>query len=173
MSGRLVVQLSSPKDKWRSWLLVVGGFLPGKRSEPSAIIIIVRIILKQHSPLPGNLARLCPHKMSGAGPIFRVFYMSNSLLAPAFPKERQLRRYADFLIKHSFMTLCSVSTRWQNEDDVAAQFVGFLQQFLEIFKELKGKKFYATGESVSTRFFKDAESILTAKQYAGMYVPCK
>ena len=43
-------------------------------------------------------------------------------------------------------------TRWQNEDDVAAQFVGFLQQFLEIFKELKGKKFYATGESVSKRF---------------------
>jgi carboxypeptidase D len=38
---------------------------------------------------------------------------------------------------------------------------GFLQQFLEIFKELKGKKFYATGESVSTRFFKDTESVLT------------
>jgi len=45
-----------------------------------------------------------------------------------------------------------MSMRSQNEDDVAAQFVGFLQQFLEIFKELKGKKFYATGESVSTRF---------------------
>jgi carboxypeptidase D len=44
--------------------------------------------------------------------------------------------------------------RWQNEHDVAAQFIGFLQQFLEIFKELKGKKFYATGESVSIRFLK-------------------
>jgi carboxypeptidase D len=43
---------------------------------------------------------------------------------------------------------------WQNEHDVAAQFVGFLQQFLKIFKELKGKKFYATGESVSTRFLR-------------------
>jgi len=42
--------------------------------------------------------------------------------------------------------------RWQNEHDVAAQFVGFLRQFLKIFKELKGKKFYVTGESVSTRF---------------------
>ncbi|KAI0280491.1 alpha/beta-hydrolase [Russula aff. rugulosa BPL654] len=41
-----------------------------------------------------------------------------------------------------------------NEDDVAAQFVGFLQQFLEIFKELKGKN-----------------SMLLVKQYAGMYVP--
>ncbi len=44
-----------------------------------------------------------------------------------------------------------MSRRWQNENDVAAQFVGFLQQFLEIFNELKGKKFYATGESVSAR----------------------
>ncbi|KAI0269342.1 Alpha/Beta hydrolase protein [Gloeopeniophorella convolvens] len=42
----------------------------------------------------------------------------------------------------------------RNENDVAAQLVGFLEQFLEIFKELKGKKFYVTGES-----------------YAGMYVP--
>ncbi|KAH9175718.1 alpha/beta-hydrolase [Lactarius sanguifluus] len=42
----------------------------------------------------------------------------------------------------------------RNENDVAAQLVGFLQQFLAIFSELKGKKFYLTGES-----------------YAGMYVP--
>jgi hypothetical protein len=79
--------------------------------------------------------------------------MSNSLLAPAFLKESQLQRYGNFTIKHDSMTWYSMSMRWQNEHDVAAQFVGFLQQFLEIFKELKGKKFYATGESVSTRFF--------------------
>ncbi|KAI0254184.1 Alpha/Beta hydrolase protein [Lactifluus subvellereus] len=42
----------------------------------------------------------------------------------------------------------------RNENDVAAQLVGFLQQFLKIFSELRGKKFYLTGES-----------------YAGMYVP--
>ncbi|KAG2126279.1 Alpha/Beta hydrolase protein [Suillus clintonianus] len=42
----------------------------------------------------------------------------------------------------------------QNEDDVAAQLVGFLQQFLEVFSELQGKKFYLSGES-----------------YAGVYVP--
>ncbi|KIY43594.1 alpha/beta-hydrolase [Fistulina hepatica ATCC 64428] len=41
-----------------------------------------------------------------------------------------------------------------NEDELAAQLVGFLQQFLEVFEELKGKKFYVTGES-----------------YAGYYVP--
>ena len=46
--------------------------------------------------------------------------------------------------------------RLQNEDDVAAQVVGFFQQFLEVFSELKGKNLYLTGES-----------------YAGMYVPCK
>ena len=44
----------------------------------------------------------------------------------------------------------------QNENDVAAQIVGFFQQFLDIFKELQGKNLYLTGES-----------------YAGMYVPCK
>ena len=38
---------------------------------------------------------------------------------------------------------------WQNEDQVAAEVVGFLQQFLEVFKELQGKKLYVTGESVS------------------------
>ncbi|KAK0490289.1 Alpha/Beta hydrolase protein [Armillaria novae-zelandiae] len=42
----------------------------------------------------------------------------------------------------------------RNEDDLAAQLVGFFQQFLEVFSELKGKKLYVTGES-----------------YAGMYVP--
>lgn len=36
-----------------------------------------------------------------------------------------------------------------NEDGVAAQLVGFFQQFLEVFRELKGKKFYMTGESVN------------------------
>jgi carboxypeptidase D len=56
-----------------------------------------------------------------------------------------------------------MSMRWQNEDDVAAQLVGFLQQFLEIFQELKGKKFYLTGESVSALFLKDTESVLMVK----------
>ncbi|TFY76116.1 hypothetical protein EWM64_g7897 [Hericium alpestre] len=42
----------------------------------------------------------------------------------------------------------------RDENDVAAQLVGFMQQFLDIFSELKGKKLYLTGES-----------------YAGMYVP--
>ncbi|EIW62227.1 alpha/beta-hydrolase [Trametes versicolor FP-101664 SS1] len=41
-----------------------------------------------------------------------------------------------------------------NEDELAAQLVGFLQQFLTVFKEVGGKKLYLTGES-----------------YAGMYVP--
>jgi len=42
----------------------------------------------------------------------------------------------------------------KNEDDLAAQLVGFMQQFLEVFSELKHKKLYLTGES-----------------YAGTYVP--
>ncbi|KAF8604918.1 alpha/beta-hydrolase [Ceratobasidium sp. AG-I] len=41
-----------------------------------------------------------------------------------------------------------------DDDQLAAQFAGFLAQFLEVFSELKGKNFYASGES-----------------YAGFYVP--
>ncbi|KII83375.1 hypothetical protein PLICRDRAFT_119436 [Plicaturopsis crispa FD-325 SS-3] len=41
-----------------------------------------------------------------------------------------------------------------NEDELAAQVFGSLQQFLEVFSELKDKKFYLTGES-----------------YAGTYIP--
>ncbi|KAH9949179.1 Alpha/Beta hydrolase protein [Amylocystis lapponica] len=41
-----------------------------------------------------------------------------------------------------------------DEHDLSVQLVGFLQQFLEVFSELKGKTFYLTGES-----------------YAGTYVP--
>ncbi|KAG8806089.1 hypothetical protein FRC17_005184 [Serendipita sp. 399] len=37
----------------------------------------------------------------------------------------------------------------QNETDVAAQLVGFFQQFLNIFSELKGKKLYLGGESLT------------------------
>jgi len=40
----------------------------------------------------------------------------------------------------------------RNEDDVAAQLVGFMQQFLDVFSELKGKKLYLSGESVSFSF---------------------
>jgi carboxypeptidase D len=39
-----------------------------------------------------------------------------------------------------------------NEDELAAQLVGFFQQFLEVFNELKGNKLYLTGESVSPHF---------------------
>ncbi|KAH9963660.1 Alpha/Beta hydrolase protein [Russula compacta] len=44
----------------------------------------------------------------------------------------------------------------QNETELAAQLVGFLHQFFEVFAELKGKNFYLTGES-----------------YAGIYLPCQ
>jgi carboxypeptidase D len=59
----------------------------------------------------------------------------------------------------------------QNEDDVAVQVIGFMQQFLEVFSELKGKKLYLSGESVrfSQRFKHRANCI----QYAGSYVPCE
>ncbi|KAG1800309.1 Alpha/Beta hydrolase protein [Suillus plorans] len=40
----------------------------------------------------------------------------------------------------------------QNEDDVAIQLVGFMQQILEVFSELKGKKLYLSGESYAGRY---------------------
>lgn len=40
----------------------------------------------------------------------------------------------------------------KDENDVAAQLVGFFQQFLSIFSELENKKFYLTGESVRVSF---------------------
>ncbi|THH07732.1 hypothetical protein EW145_g3187 [Phellinidium pouzarii] len=42
----------------------------------------------------------------------------------------------------------------ENDDQLAEQVMGFLEQFLEVFSELKGKDFYVSGES-----------------YAGFYVP--
>ena len=36
-----------------------------------------------------------------------------------------------------------------NDDELAAQVAGFLEQFLEVFGELKGSTFHVSGESVS------------------------
>ena len=36
-----------------------------------------------------------------------------------------------------------------NDDELAAQVAGFLEQFLEVFGELKGSNFFVSGESVS------------------------
>ena len=36
-----------------------------------------------------------------------------------------------------------------NDDELAAQVAGFLEQFLEVFSELKGSNFFVSGESVS------------------------
>ncbi|KAH9180062.1 hypothetical protein EDB89DRAFT_544141 [Lactarius sanguifluus] len=61
---------------------------------------------------------------------------------------------AQVLLDESFQRALRRETCWcrvfpgvKDENDVAAQLVGFLQQFLEIFSELKGKKSYPTGSS--------------------------
>lgn len=51
-------------------------------------------------------------------------------------------------VSHLGMTFYPAPNNVQNEDDLAAQLVGFMQQFLEVFSELKNKKLYLTGESV-------------------------
>ena len=59
-----------------------------------------------------------------------------------------------------------------NEDDLAEQFVGFLQQFLKVFPELKGKKTYLTGESVclGPPFLR---VICTNTNTSGLYAVCR
>jgi carboxypeptidase D len=47
-----------------------------------------------------------------------------------------------------------------DEDGLAAELVGFFQQFLEVFKEMKGKKFWLSGESVRVvHFMRELELI--------------
>lgn len=50
------------------------------------------------------------------------------------------------LYEHSFRTF---TYSFKDEVGVANQLIGFFQQFLEVFSELKGKNFYVSGESVS------------------------
>lgn len=80
--------------------------------------------------------------------------------------------FRDFLFFKALTTAPCTPRRWveqpigtgfsqgqmdmSNEHQLAAEFAGFMQQFLEVFSELKGKNFYVTGES-----------------YAGLYVPCE
>ena len=66
----------------------------------------------------------------------------------------------------------------QDGDDLATQFVGFLQQFLEVFPELKGKRTCLTGERVCWGYPFLVTDTKTGfhpgiTQYAGMYVPCE
>lgn len=61
----------------------------------------------------------------------------------------------------------------QDEYQLAEQLVGFLQQFLEVFSELKGKNFYTTGESVSPPLHFSRVAADVRVKYAGTYVPCQ
>lgn len=50
----------------------------------------------------------------------------------------------------------------ENDDELASQVMGFLEQFLDVFSELKGKDLYLSGESVnSSHRLATARSILT------------
>ena len=52
---------------------------------------------------------------------------------------------------------------------LAAELVGFMQQFLNVYAELKGKKFYLAGESVRS-LCSDIRFSPFFFQYAGMYL---
>ena len=55
-----------------------------------------------------------------------------------------------------------------NDDELADQVAGFLQQFLEVFTELKGANFFVTGESVCPRVsLRHLTCSLGFTQYAG------
>jgi len=67
---------------------------------------------------------------------------------------------ASVVVPESFFLFIS----GQNEDDLAEQLVGFLQQFLEVFSELKNKKFYVSGESVCCSFGLCRSSLTSSHQ---------
>ena len=55
-----------------------------------------------------------------------------------------------------------------NDDELAAQVAGFLEQFLDVFSELKGSNFWVSGESVSFYVYSNGRVTLTVIfQYAG------
>lgn len=56
-----------------------------------------------------------------------------------------------------------------NDDELAAQVAGFLEQFLEVFHELKGSNFFVSGESVRAIYttFRMLRSPQRFAQYAG------
>ena len=61
----------------------------------------------------------------------------------------------------------------KNEEDFSAQLTGFLEQFLDVFEELKGKKFYISGESVRPFFPVECLFSYYELKYAGTYLPCE
>ena len=81
-----------------------------------------------------------------------VLYVEQPI-GTGFSQGTPTARVRDLCISMSARLGIQCPGRWQNEIDVAEQIVGFLQQFLEVFSELKGKNFYLTGESVSPPLF--------------------
>ncbi|KAI0301889.1 Alpha/Beta hydrolase protein [Multifurca ochricompacta] len=107
------------QDEWRSGLFVARGFLPGERCKPQYIIPST----KPDPPQPFTWAT------GTALPIQNEWSWTNlsSVL------------YVEQPVGTGFSQGTPTA---KDENDVAAQLVGFLEQFLEIFSELKGKKFY-------------------------------
>ena len=82
--------------------------------------------------------------MNTAGPIYQPSCMLSSLSVPASLLAPLISRCVPITYTSCYSNLLGR----QDENDLAEQLVGFFQQFLEVFKEMSGKKFYLTGESV-------------------------
>lgn len=63
-------------------------------------------------------------------------------------------------------------TMHRDDDALAEQIAGFLEQFLNVFTELKGKNLYLAGESYAGAYFWCASASYRSCVCAGYYVPC-
>ncbi len=115
--------------------LVLGPVRTDPVSTPQLRIALTEILTSTSSGTPS------------AGPTSRTYSGSNNLLG-----------YVPIQLLHA---RCGVLTdvlqtgfsqgepNISNDDELAAQVAGFLEQFLEVFGELKGSNFFVSGESVS------------------------
>lgn len=109
------------------------------------------VYFKKMGLLAGRLPARDPFRTNTGGIIYPT--SCESLLATAYQLTNVLHSWVEQPVGTGFTQGEADIT---NERELATEFAGFLQQFLEVFSELKGKNLYASGES-----------------YAGMYVPCE
>ena len=91
-----------------------------------------------------------PSWTSTRGQISPMYCTLNNLSVLVIRKGNPMSEYVTFSpysLRHGWHVYL------KNQDDVAAQLVGFFQQFLEVFPEIKGKKLWLSGESVRACVF--------------------
>ncbi|KAF8335896.1 uncharacterized protein EI90DRAFT_3287786 [Cantharellus anzutake] len=106
----------------------------------------------------------------------RVYFLFAGITTSSFGSAKKLKLLSnlqDYCARWNWVF--SRHSDIHDEDQLAAQFTGFLLQFLEVFIELKGKNFYLSGESYGAAWCNNIQSphIFSFSNInpAGFYVP--